>query len=157
MLLRRTSLHPRRHGLYVINACCSSCSRGKQRRHSRQSHLHRDPRILHQLQHSHEAHHGGKASTDTLWHRHGHDWICVLRQSPTLELVKRSCRTAMKTFGMSIYSVLAVVVVSSPSLAPKRRPTAPPLPLQRREETRASEVIFHRRCQHRLTRRLRTP
>ena len=64
MLLRRISSHPGRHGLHIISAFCTSCSTGKQRRQSRRSHLHRDPRILHQLQHSHGAHHDGNAPTE---------------------------------------------------------------------------------------------
>ena len=48
----------------TANTCCSSCSTGKQRRRSRRWHLQRDPRILHQLQHCHGAHHHGNVPTE---------------------------------------------------------------------------------------------
>ena len=60
----------------------------------------------------------------------------------------------MKINGMRAYSALAVVVVLLPSIAPKGRPTAPPLPRQHPEEPKASELIFLRRCRHRLSGRL---
>ena len=45
MLFRRFSSNPGWHGFCVINACCSSCSIGKQRRQSGRSHLHRAPKF----------------------------------------------------------------------------------------------------------------
>ena len=71
MLLQRISSHPWRHGLYVINACCSSCSTGKKQRQSRRSRLHRDPRICYQLQDRHGTHHDGNAPTKNESARYG--------------------------------------------------------------------------------------